>query len=154
MRTDTRPSESSTLPPPAPTRDDRFLMVGIAAAAVWLSIGLSSLFTPDMITGTEQEHIPITALTMWLWGAIATGLILMTGGMGRGLADGRWRALAAVSVAIWGVVAAASIWSPELVTGTDPTRIPIAALIAPVAGAIATAFTCLFVTGSPGTARS
>lgn len=154
MRTEMRRSESSTLPPPARTRDDRFLMVGIAAAAVWLSIGLSSLFTPDMISGTEQEHIPITALTMWLWGAIATGLILMTGAMGRGLTDGRWRALAAVSAAIWGVVAVASIWSPELVTGTDPTRIPIAALIAPVAGAIATAFTCLFVTGSPGTARS
>jgi hypothetical protein len=154
MRTETRTSETGTHAPPAPIRDDRFLMVGVAAASVWLSIGLSSLFTPDMISGTEQEHIPITALTMWLWGAIATGLILMTGAMGRGLTDGRWRSLAAVSVAIWGVVAVASIWSPELVTGSDPTRIPIAALIAPVAGAIATAFTCLFVAGSPGVDRS
>jgi hypothetical protein len=140
MRTEIRPPTSSTPPPPAPIRDDRFVMVGIAAAAVWISIGLASLYTPDMITGTEQEHIPITALTMWLWGAVATGLILMTGAMGRGRAVG-------------GVVAVASIWSPELVTGTDPTRIPLAALIAPVAGAVATAFTCLFVAGSPGSAR-
>jgi hypothetical protein len=153
MRTEIRPPTSSTPPPPAPIRDDRFVMVGVAAAAVWISIGLASLYTPDMITGSEQEHIPITALTMWLWGAVATGLILMTGAMGRGRADGRWRALAAVSIAIWGVVAIASIWSPELVTGTDPTRIPLAALIAPVAGAVATAFTCLFVAGSPGSAR-
>ncbi len=35
-------------------------------------------------------------------------------------------------------LAIASIAAPDLVTGTDPTRIPIAALIAPIVGKIVT----------------
>jgi hypothetical protein len=147
MRTDTRLPEISSSP--IRERDDRFLMMSLSAAAVWVAIGLASLFTPDMVTGTQQEHLPITALTMWIWGAIATGFIVMTGTMGRDVVDGRWRGLGIVVTAIWAVVAIASIWTPELVTGTDPTRVPLAALVAPVAGTIATAFACLFVAGAP-----
>jgi hypothetical protein len=40
--------------------------------------------------------------------------------------------------ALWLAVAVVSIAGPMLVTGTDPTRIPLAALIAPPFGAIAT----------------
>jgi hypothetical protein len=152
MRTETRLPGFEAVPA-APTRDDRFLMVGLAAAAVWVAVGTSSLFAPDMVTGSLQEHLPIAAITMWLWGAIATGFILMTGAMGRGVIDGRWRALTLVVVAIWAVVAVASIWAPQLVTGTDPTRIPLAALLAPVAATIGTAFACLFAAGAPRSAR-
>jgi hypothetical protein len=129
-------------------RSDRFLMVSLAAGAVWISVGLASMFAPDLVSGTEQEHIPIAGLTLWLWGAIATGLVLMTGAIGRRVIDRRWRALAAIVAVIWFTVAAAAIWSPELVTGSDPTRIPLTALLAPVAGTIATAFACLFVAGA------
>jgi hypothetical protein len=34
-----------------------------------------------------------------------------------------------------------------MVTGTDPTTIPMAALAAPVAGVVATAFVAVFVAG-------
>lgn len=149
MRTQTRLPEFPTVP--ATPRDDRFLMVGTAAAAVWIAVGAASLFAPDMVSGSMQEHLPIAAVTMWLWGAIASGFILMTGAMGRDKVDGRWRALALAVVAIWAVVAIASIWAPVLVTGTDPTRIPLAALLAPIAGTIGTAFACLFVAGARNT---
>ncbi len=147
MRTETRLPERIDVRPARP-RDDRFLMVGLTAAAVWIAVGAASLFAPDMVTGSLQEHLPIAALTMWLWGAIATGFILMAGAMGRGVSDTRWRAFAIMEGVIWAVVAVASIWAPQLVTGTDPTRIPLAAFLAPVAGVIATAFVCLFVAGT------
>ncbi len=124
MRTDSRPPEISGAPPTS-EHDDRFLMVSLSAAAVWVAIGVASLFTPDLVSGTEQDHVPITALTMWIWGAIATGFVVMTGTMGRGVVDGRWRGLGIAVGAIWAVVAIASIWTPELVTGTDPTRVPL-----------------------------
>jgi hypothetical protein len=49
---------------------------------------------------------------------------------------------------IWFVVAVASILAPSIVTGTDPTTVPIAALASPLAGVIATAFVSVFVAGS------
>jgi hypothetical protein len=52
----------------------------------------------------------------------------------------------AVAIAsIWLAVALTSIFAPDLVTGTDPTQVPIAAIISPVVGAIATGFVCGFV---------
>ena len=51
-------------------------------------------------------------------------------------------------VVIWAVVALTGIFAPELVTGTDPTRIPLAALVTPVAGLVATGFVALHVTTS------
>lgn len=151
MRTETRRPELEVPPAPAsepPVRTDRFLMVGLAVAAVWIAVGAISVFTPDMVAGTEHEHLPIAAMTAWFWGVIATGFVGMSGAMGRGLADRRWRALALTIGAIWAVVAIASIYSPMLVAGTDPTEIPLAALVAPFAGMIGTAFACLFVAGA------
>jgi hypothetical protein len=145
MRVETRPVEHELSPPPF--RSDRFLMVGLSVAAVWVSVCLASLFAPDLVSGAEQDHVPIAAMTMWLQGVFATAFVLMTGAMGRNV-DGRWRALALMVGAIWTVVAAASIWAPNLVSGSDGTVVPLAALVAPVAATIATAFVCLFVAGS------
>ena len=55
--------------------------------------------------------------------------------------------VAIVIAVMWGVVAVAGIWSPILETGTDPTRVPLAAIFAPVAGAIGTAFVCVYAAG-------
>ena len=149
MRTDTRlPEVEGSVGAEAPRRTDRSLMVGLAVAAVWIAVGAMSLFTPDSITGTEREHVPLAALTGWFWAVIATGFITMTGAMGRTLEDGRWRGLALTIGLIWAVVAVVSIFGPVLVTGTDPTEIPLAALIAPFAGVLGTAFACLFAAGA------
>jgi uncharacterized membrane protein len=133
---------------PASRRDERFAMIGIAIVGVWVAVGLASIFSPDMVTGAQQDHLPIAAMSIWLWGAITTGFIVMTGAMGHGVSDHRWRSLAITLVALWAVIAAAAVWTPVMVTGTDPTRIPLASLLAPIAGTIATGFICLFVTGT------
>jgi hypothetical protein len=66
-------------------------------------------------------------------------------------AEGSRYPFAAVAVcSIWLALAAASIWSPELVSGTDRTHVPIGALVSPIAGVLATAFASVFVAGSAG----
>jgi len=127
-------------------RPERSMWVGTAVAAVWVAVGVLSIFAPDLVSGTQQEHVPVAALLTWLWGGLATGLILLAGAVGDTSGD-RWRGVATVIAVMWGVVAVAGIWSPILETGTDPTRVPLAAIFAPVAGAIGTAFVCVYAAG-------
>jgi hypothetical protein len=46
-------------------------------------------------------------------------------------------------VAIWASVAIAGVAAPVMVTGTDPTRIPMGAILAPIGGALATGLVAL-----------
>jgi hypothetical protein len=137
--------------PPATTTSSVWDRVGslapaIALAGIWLATLIASLFSPDLVSGTEQEHLPIAAFVDWLWAAIATGYVLMAG---RVRAEGEdpspWVAFAFSVVVIWMTVALASIFAPVMVTGTDPTRLPIAALFAPFAATVVTGFVCLHV---------
>ena len=114
----------------------------ISITAIWAAVVLISVFSPDMVHGSEQEHLPIAALTTWLWGSVASAFILIAVVVGHArTADGRhtaWFLIALATIAIWGAVTLVSISTPRLVTGTDPTKIPIAAMISPVAGTVAT----------------
>lgn len=123
--------------PPAPTVFDTWWLVAIGS--VMIAVLLASVFSPDMVSGSQQEHLPLAALTVWVWGAAAIGYLSFVRRDGADPAFG-------LSVAIlWAAVAATSIFAPELVTGADPTRIPIAALVAPVVGTIVTGFLALNV---------
>ena len=94
-----------------------------AVASVVLAVVLCSLFAPDMVTGSNQEHLPMAAFTDWLWGAVAIGYLSFVRG-------GRSDLTFGLSVGmLWGAVTLTSIFAPEFVTGTDPTTIPIAALL-------------------------
>jgi hypothetical protein len=53
------------------------------------------------------------------------------------------------TVFIWLAVVLASAFGPSLETGSDPTVIPIPALIAPIAGMLLTRFLGEFVTETP-----
>jgi hypothetical protein len=111
----------------------------VAVGSVMVSVLLASIFSPDMISGAEQVHLPLAPLTLWVWGAAAIGYLSFVRREGADPVFG-------LSVAIlWAAVAATSIFAPELVTGADPTRIPIAALVAPVVGTIVTGFLALNV---------
>jgi len=111
----------------------------VAVGSVMVSVLLASIFSPDMISGAEHEHLPLAPLTLWVWGAAAIGYLSFVRRDGPDPVFG-------LSVAIlWAAVAATSIFAPELVTGADPTRIPIAALVAPVVGTIVTGFLALNV---------
>jgi len=103
------------------------------------------LFSPDLVTGSQQEHLPLAGALNRLWAAVATGYVLMADRGGD--PDGRNRSGAGSFVlsvsAVWAVAAVASILAPPLVTGTDPTRIPLVAMLVPLAAMAVTGFVCL-----------
>ena len=134
--------------PDAPPRGRAGTLAGLApvvsVSAIWLATLVFSVFAPDLVSGAQQGHLPIAGLTAWVWAAAATGYVLMaTRSRGPSDDDSRWIGLELSVGVVWAVVALAGIFSPELVTGTDPTRIPLAALVAPVAGMVATGFVAL-----------
>ena len=137
-------------PGPGPARRERsYAPVAVAVAGIWVGMVLATIFAPDMVSGSQQEHLPLASMTDWMWGAVATGLIVFGFARGRGAAARSvWTGVAVA--AIWLAVAVASIFVPDFVTGSDPTRIPLAAMISPVAGMIATAFLAIFIAGSSG----
>jgi len=113
----------------------------VGLGAIWLAVLLISLFAPDMVSGSEQEHLPVAAFATWFWGLVASAALLWGMGRLRGSAARRpiWVGLGVAVVAVWAVAAVLSITLPVFVTGSDPTRIPIAAMVAPPAAALLTA---------------
>jgi hypothetical protein len=115
----------------------RILWAIVAAAGIWASVFVVSVLAPDMVTGSQQDHLPLAALVAWIPGAVATRSVLNVM-VRRGTTDQARRAIAVVTVLIWASVAAVAVLGPILVTGTDPTRLPVAAVLAPIGGAVAT----------------
>jgi hypothetical protein len=109
-------------------------------AGIWVAVTLISLLSPDMVTGSEQQHLPVAAFGAWLWGLAATGAFVWGMGRLRGNAARQpfWVGLAVATIAIWGVATVLSIALPVYVTGSDPTRLPIGAMVSPVAAALLT----------------
>jgi hypothetical protein len=130
-------------------RTGRMLPAAVAVGGLWLAMALSSVFAPDLISDA-QDHVPIVALTIWIWGAVATGFVLFGAAFPTGDRMARWGLPVAV-LGIWAAVALVSIFAPTIVTGSDEaivagsgqTIVPVAGLFAPPAGAIATGFACL-----------
>lgn len=110
-------------------------------ASIWTAVVVISVFAPDLVSGSEQQHLPIAAFSTWLWGMGATIASLI--GLSRLRGDERrrplWIALSGATMAIWTVATGVSLFAPEMVTGTDPTTIPLGAMIAPVAAMVLTA---------------
>jgi hypothetical protein len=108
----------------------------VAVGVIWVASAVTAIAAPDMVSGSEHEHLPLAAITIWLWTAVASGYAAMTP-----VADRRdW--LVAV-VLVWAAMAATAIAAPVMETGSDPTRIPIAALVAPPVAAVVTGFLAL-----------
>jgi hypothetical protein len=122
-------------------RTGRLLPAAVAVAGLWLATALSSMFAPDLIS-SSQDHVPIVALTIWPWAAVATGFVLFGAAFPARDRMARWGLPMAV-LGIWGAVALMSIYAPTIVVGSDGTIVPVAGLFAPVAGAIATGYACL-----------
>jgi hypothetical protein len=117
------------------------LWTAIGIGGIWIAVLLISLFAPDLVSGSHQEHLPVAAFTTWFWGAVGTMVLLWAMGRLRGSARWQpiWIGLAVVTLGIWALATILAITLPEFVTGTDPTRIPFAALFAPPAAAMLTA---------------
>ena len=136
----TTTARPATAPPPIPAAARSPVGAALASpatavAAIWVCSALAAVFAPDMVTGSEQEHLPIALMSIWLWTLSATAYVLLAS---RGT-DGSIFLTGATSV-IWGAVLLVSLAAPVMETGTDPTTIPIAAILAPVVGAVATGF--------------
>jgi hypothetical protein len=141
-----RPVPEVTVARPRPERRSAF--AGLSVAAIWVATLAAALWSPDMITGSMHEHLPMAAMADWFYAAIASGLVLMAfGRRTRGATRSLWAGFTIAIAAIWATVALASIYAPTFVTGTDPTIVPIAVLVAPVAGMTATAFASVFAAG-------
>ena len=131
--------------------EGRSMFLVMTLGAIWLAVGALSIFTPDLISGTEQEHVPIGAFTGWAHGAIATAFVLLAVAVRSSEPDERrgvWLGYGTGLALLWAAVAVTSIFAPRLVTGSDPTQLPLAALIAPVIGVIVTGFISVLVAGS------
>jgi hypothetical protein len=115
--------------------------------SIWASVALISLFAPDLVSGSEHEHLPLAAITAWIWGLVATGYLVLLAQIRdeRNLDAAAWRNAATAVAGIWLVTAVVAIFGPDLVTGSDPTEVPLAALIAPPFAAVATAMACFLV---------
>jgi hypothetical protein len=125
-----------------PASADRAWMAWTAGgiAGIWVAVAAISLLAPDMVTGSEQQHMPVAAFGTWLWGLIATGTYLWGMERLRGRAERRpiWAGLTAATLALWLVAAVLAATLPRVETGTDPTRIPVGALVAPIAATVLT----------------
>jgi hypothetical protein len=134
--TPTNPSSSGMA-----TADGSWVAWSVAGiTGIWVAVVLISVLAPDMVTGSEQQHFPIAAATSWLWGLVATigFLWAMTRLRGRASRRPLWIGLAAATLIVWLVAAILAATLPVIVTGTDPTRLPIGAMVAPLAAALVT----------------
>lgn len=121
---------------------------GVAVTSVWVCSALLAVFAPDMVTGSEHDHLPIAAMTVWPWTFAATAYVLMAARH----ATSVWLVWAVV--AVWASVFVAGVAAPLMVTGTDPTEIPMAALLTPIGGALATGLIELHAATRQPAARS
>jgi hypothetical protein len=125
-----------------------YTISGLAIATIWVCVVLASLFSPDMITGTQHDHMQM-AFADYLWGAIATGAVGVTALAGirsRETSRVPWTVLGIGVAATWVGVLLASVLAPTFVTGTDPTVLPLTVIGAPIFGVIVTGILCKFIT--------
>jgi hypothetical protein len=112
----------------------------VGVVVIWIAVALISLFAPDMVSGSEQEHLPVAAFATWISGVVGTGAFLWMMGKLRGNVARMpiWIGLSVTTAAIWLVATILSIALPVVETGSDPTRLPVGAMVAPVAAALLT----------------
>lgn len=129
---------------PSTARSPLFRLAVAGLAAIWVAVVLISVFSPDNVSGTQQEHVPVAAILTWIWGLIASKSMITLLAKQRPhperMAD--VRLLIGGIAVVWGIATIVAIWGPVMVTGTDPTRLPLAALLAPVAAMVLTTTGC------------
>lgn len=127
----------------------------VMLAVIWMAVIVISAFSPSLVSGSEQEELPLAAFGTWLWGGISTAIVLLAMSRLRGRPSARttWQGLTGAVFVIWLLAAVASLALPVWETGTDPTRLPIWALVAPLGATVLTGLACIvaviFASGPP-----
>jgi hypothetical protein len=120
-------------------------LTGVTIGAIWLGVVLASIYAPDMVTGSQHEHLAVVGGGDWIWGLVATSIVVLAAQHGfrtRPASRTAWVALAVSVGVVWIGVALVSAFAPVWVTGTDPTIIPAPAMGAPILGTFLTWFAC------------
>jgi hypothetical protein len=52
------------------------LWTAIGIGGIWIAVLLLSLLAPDLVSGSQQEHLPVAAFTSWFWGGVGTMVLL------------------------------------------------------------------------------
>ena len=117
----------------------------LMVAVIWMAVIAISVFSPPLVSGSQQEELPVAAFATWLWGGISTAIVLVTMSRlrGRPEASSSWQALTAAVFAIWVLSTVGSLALPVLETGTDPTKLPVWALLSPVGATVLTGLACV-----------
>ena len=143
MMTTSEANDHATSQDRRTTTTDRswMLWTAIGVGGIWVAVLVISLLAPDLVSGSQQQQLPVAAFATWFWGGIGTVVLLWAMGRLRGWAGWQpiWIGLAVAVLGIWALATILAITLPVLVTGTDPTQIPVAALFAPPAAAMLTA---------------
>jgi len=129
----------------------RAIATSAALLAIWAAVILAGIYAPDMVTGSNHEHLQIAALAGWPLAIAASGMVLLASAVSRRTDEtvGPWVVFGIAVVLAWVAVLLTSIFAPSMVTGTDPTTIPLAALTAPIFASLVTAFASIYVAGGP-----
>lgn len=125
-----------------------YLMTGVAVGSIVLGSILGSIFVPDLVTGSQQQHTHIAAFTAWIWALIGIGMVVPVAIQGiRAEVTDRapWTMLGLGVGAIWLAGTAVAVFAPVWVTGTDPEQLPLWALLTAIAEVILTGMLCNFV---------
>jgi hypothetical protein len=120
----------------------------VSVAGIWVMIALAGAVAPDFVSGSQHEHLKLVGGGDWIWGLVATAFVVLAVQLGirlRVMNPGPWIALALGVSAVWAGVLYVTATSPVMVTGTDPTIIPFAAMGAPILGVFLTWFVCTVV---------
>lgn len=113
----------------------------VATATIVAAAVAIMLFTPDMVTGSEHDHLPLAGFLGWVWALVAIAHVHAVGRTPAAKAALSRRVLWIVGT--WVIAAALCIAGPVLVTGTDPTRLPLTGFAAPILAAFATTYLCV-----------
>lgn len=119
-----------------------------AVAGIWVMIELAGAVAPDFVSGSQHEHLKLVGGGDWIWGLVATAVVVLAVQFGmrlRVVNPTPWIAMAAGVVAVWAGVLFVTATAPVSVFGTDPTTIPAAAMGAPILGGFLTWFICTLV---------
>jgi hypothetical protein len=47
------------------------LWTAIGIGGIWIAVLLISLLAPDLVSGSEQQHLPVAAFATWFWAGSA-----------------------------------------------------------------------------------
>ena len=114
--------------------------LGVAFAGIWINVIIISLFTPDLVSGSQQEHLRLSLYLSWIWGILASNFALEA--HQKGLTQTQLKIYAVVTIVIWSIASLVAHYAPVMVSGSDPTSLPLFSLMAPAVA--------LFLTRSSG----